>query len=472
MMRHTLAKTLLVGAVLLLAGISAQADLIYTAGNGCVGIIDLTQMPLSAILFETPEHIWYGSTDSPDPASFYATDNMGALYKVTPYDQSVTKIGDYQPGGYLDIKELAYNEDNHTLYGTDYSNLYTINQTTGVATLVGNFGNGFDGNPIQQVYSMDYDPSVGQLVIIDQVLNPDFSRASSEMYYVDTTTGAAFNHQSTGENGVTDIYRSVNHEDTFGVGNAPDRMFWIDSTSGDVYEMEKLHHNFTGMGGELQYSPGPGITLMGGADCEAYVHVMLEGMEDEDYSTGYSEAWATVELGEYPEDPDNPGPGFQVGEACAHCDSWGYGLNCGLSFDAMYEGENSPGNVDGYANLAFSGMLEIDAIDAPGGEKLMLLVRGSEYAAEWEEFGSFTWELLIYGTDPLDPIIQLDSESIALEGVEWDQYFLGAAVVEDGDVYFIELNLAGTFDSMGDWYPYIAGGVDLHFDTIMMMAPV
>ena len=105
---------------------TAQADLIYGVGNNFVSIVDFQDMPLSAKLFDTPGQIWYGSTDSPDPASFYATTNDGALYKITPYNTTVSKVGDYVPGEILDIRELAYNESNNTLYGTDYSNLYTV----------------------------------------------------------------------------------------------------------------------------------------------------------------------------------------------------------------------------------------------------------------------------------------------------------------------------------------------------------
>ncbi|MBZ5590205.1 MAG: DUF4394 domain-containing protein [Acidobacteriia bacterium] len=149
--------------------------------------------------------------------SLYGTEyGGGAIYRINPADGTYVTLGAPGPNPF---PGLAYDPGTNTLYGTDEDNLYTVNLTTGAATLVGAHGvaggiTGLTFNAAHTVlYSIGYDgilysvnpatgaaTSVGALgVAPNDIVDLATDSAgtvyavgtAANLYSVNTTTGAA-----------------------------------------------------------------------------------------------------------------------------------------------------------------------------------------------------------------------------------------------------------------------------------------
>ncbi len=124
----------------------------------------------------------------------------------------------------LDIREIAFNAITRTLYGTDYSNLYAINTSTGAATLIGSFGGGLGA-----MWSLGYDSEAGILYGLDVGTSSPYP---ASLYTVNTSTGAAALVGATGQNRITDNFIDPGTGNMFGVGNGPNNFYSINKATG------------------------------------------------------------------------------------------------------------------------------------------------------------------------------------------------------------------------------------------------
>lgn len=113
--------------------------------------------------------------------TLFAIDDISdTLVKIDRSTHAVTTVGALGiPGSFGD---LTYDSSNHTLYavgGRGDNNLYTVDQTTGAATLVGPHG-------IADMFSLAYDSSTNTLY---GEAAADFM--SGNVYTISLTTGAA-----------------------------------------------------------------------------------------------------------------------------------------------------------------------------------------------------------------------------------------------------------------------------------------
>ena len=168
------------GSLTSLVGLEVLNGTIYATdvlenGPYSFGTIDPTTGVFTALNDQGGSANWHGLAANVAANLLYSVDlnNSNSLVTVTPDGLTITVIG----ATGADIRGLAYDDANGILYGADYGNLYTIDTTTGVATLVGATGLD-DGTP-----GLAFDPVTGILY-----LNAGFLQ---NLYTLDTATGAA-----------------------------------------------------------------------------------------------------------------------------------------------------------------------------------------------------------------------------------------------------------------------------------------
>ncbi len=167
------------------------------------------------LLFTIPGVDLYGSAQGAVIDSFYAADIAAQqLVLVNPIILSSLVVG---PFG-ADIRELAYDVNGDILYGTNYSSLYTIDFTTGAASLVGSFG-----GPTA-MWAMGYDPTTDTLYGVDAT--------TDQLYSINSSTGVASEIGATGISRAADLYvLPIGYP--FGVGNGADQfLYTVDLTTG------------------------------------------------------------------------------------------------------------------------------------------------------------------------------------------------------------------------------------------------
>jgi hypothetical protein len=235
------ARYLFAGAALtLLAPVAtAQSTFVMTLSGGVYEVDFNTLSP--TLLFNAGVTGFLGATDAPIDTDIYATVPATGLYRIDTVAMTTTLIG--LPG--VGIREIAYNEDNGLLYGTDYISLYVLNQTTGQETLVGPLG-----TP-SAIWSMDYDRSLGKLVLVDNT--------TSSMYSVDVTTAAATLIGPTGTTRVTDQWFDEVSGNTYGVtdGGGGGRLLMLDTATGAATDLATTGLNLIGLGGRPGGGPAP-----------------------------------------------------------------------------------------------------------------------------------------------------------------------------------------------------------------------
>jgi len=106
------------------------ADYIYgVSPEGVLLVSAFDYIAGSSLLFETGDIPLCGAAKSGEDFYFYAccgrSESGGellrdsSLYKVFVYTRSIQQVS-ASYGGAIDIRELAYDDDNNVLYGTDY----------------------------------------------------------------------------------------------------------------------------------------------------------------------------------------------------------------------------------------------------------------------------------------------------------------------------------------------------------------
>ena len=138
------------------------------------------------------------------------------LVSINTNTLAITDIGATGVGG--DFGGLGYNANTDTLFwipGRGNNNLYTLNRTTGAATLVGAHG-------INDLFGLEYDPSTNKLFA------SQFSGGSG-LYSLNMATGAA-----------TTINPSMAH----GIGGLAydskrDQLLGIEDGAGDIFDVNR-----------------------------------------------------------------------------------------------------------------------------------------------------------------------------------------------------------------------------------------
>ncbi len=205
------------------------------------------------LLFEAPDWInFHGATDAGDERGFWAIEpyigpelDWSRLHWIDVFARTCTQVG---PDIQTNLQELAYNEGTGVLYATNYTDLYTLNPTTGIATYVGQHGPG-----IENVWAMDYDPSIDKLVAMGhRPVDPcDPVAYGADMYYVDPGTGAATFIADTGNRRLTDVWYDHTTEQMFALGNFPGKVMRVNTTTGqttDYRSMVPVEMNLVGAG--------------------------------------------------------------------------------------------------------------------------------------------------------------------------------------------------------------------------------
>jgi hypothetical protein len=174
-LRQQVRATILVSAVILAT--CAKADQVYVATNNG-SFLDYNTATGSYTLIGTSSAVLWGMGYTAGGV-LYANDkgsspNVG-FYKVNPNNARITLIGDIS-GPTSGAGTLTSPTAGGTLYYTDKSdNLFTVNPTTAVATLVGATGYTVGGT-----FDSDFGPD-GKLYAV----------SDNSLYQINTTTGAA-----------------------------------------------------------------------------------------------------------------------------------------------------------------------------------------------------------------------------------------------------------------------------------------
>lgn len=206
-----------------------------------------------SMLFSVPGAVvFYGATDAGDEHGFWGIAPYGSpsgdrarLYWIDVFAKTCAQVGpDIDTG----LRELAYNENTGVLYATDYTDLYTLNPTTGIATHIGSHGAG-----IENVWAMDYDPSIDKLVAVGhRPIDPcEPLRFAADMYYVNPDTGAATFIADTGNERLTDVWYDHTTDQMFALGNFPGKVMKMNTATGrttDYRPMVPVEMNLLGAG--------------------------------------------------------------------------------------------------------------------------------------------------------------------------------------------------------------------------------
>ena len=394
----------------------------------------------------------YGASDSDSNEYFWGTNlapyppyyPISSLQKIYPAESAVYQIGSgyIQNPGDPNIYELGYDEDAGILYGTNYGKLYSIDPSLGTAGYIGDFGSGFDGQPIEQAWSMDYDPNIGELVMIDQVTDESRVYHSAQTYYADRNSGAAGYVGDTGQERLTDIYYSVLHNQVYACANYPHRFCRVNTRTGAVTEMNPIGHNILGLGGEFAESEGVtvgGTYFSNQVKVSAYSEHGIARDEDSDAAGGgFPFATAAAFVQETGAAPDVGQSASMEANANFQVVS-GHGiLNCQVNFNTSYNGTNQRGQGGGQAKINMTGRLNIGTNSPyPSGSRgLILIADGNRFLHEDVSRYVTEWRLKIYDPDnPDKSVIYLSEEDVPQI---MDAPLMGAAYVLAGESLYYE----------------------------------
>lgn len=160
-----------------------------------------------------------GLSASPYPTILYGAETNN--YKLWTIDVTTGEGSSFEDPFGFNIRELAYDPINDVLYGTDYSKLYTVNQSTGVATFVGIFGSG-----ITEAWALDYDTVTGRIYGVDGDLD--------QLFWVNPSTGAATLIGDTERDSISDIAFDWQSGNLYGIETLQpsDYFFAVDKKTG------------------------------------------------------------------------------------------------------------------------------------------------------------------------------------------------------------------------------------------------
>jgi hypothetical protein len=201
----------------------------------CFGLGNITGTGVYQVNFTTPSVTlafptpsvgsWFGAANGDSPTSFFGA-GRNFVYRIDVVAQTVTPL---TTDSSLEIRELAYRAGTHTLFGTDYSNLYTIDTTTGAATLIGPMGPGF------VVGVMEYDPSNDRLLVINH--------SDESLYAVDPSTAIPSFIGSTGNANLTDLWIDQSTDQFYTSANIPIRLGTLDPSTGVATDLATVNYD-------------------------------------------------------------------------------------------------------------------------------------------------------------------------------------------------------------------------------------
>lgn len=155
----------------------------------------------------------YGAAES-GVAGYVFANTITQLFLVDASNAQSTLVNDFS-GDTLDIREIAYDQITHTLYGTNYANLYQIDPATAQTSLIGAHGGG-----ISALWALTVVPGVGMVGV-----------SAGNFYQFSTTTGAGMLLGPTGTTGVLDLA----YDPTTGIligGNQVPNLYSFDQNTG------------------------------------------------------------------------------------------------------------------------------------------------------------------------------------------------------------------------------------------------
>ncbi|MCA9230458.1 MAG: hypothetical protein KDA57_07395 [Planctomycetales bacterium] len=244
----------------------------FATGGAGVYLVDF-ETQTTHFLFDAGPR-FPGAADSNRADSFYATTSPeidyftgevlgeSQLYRVNPYTQGLTPIGgagDTTAGDPIGVRELAYVAGADEVWGVNWDanadGFYGLNPVTGVATEIGSHG-------LPYVFGLAYDPPTGQVVGSSHVNVGPEDPGYSDFVVFDTATGLpAGLVLPTGETRITDLWYDADAGVMRAVGNAPNRLLQVDTTSGAAFitseggEGGSGIHNLVGLGGQAITAP-------------------------------------------------------------------------------------------------------------------------------------------------------------------------------------------------------------------------
>lgn len=232
--------------IVAISGSSVDASVTFgVSPTGEVHRIDL-QSGATQLIANTGNE-WIGATNSDRAGSLFATpgfdDLWDSVYRIDGATGIATAIGSY---GGAEIKELAYDSTGRVLYASDQDELYTIDLTSGAASLVGRF---FGPSSI---LAMEYVPSAGGLIGIDF--------ATNNMYRINASTGRATLLGNTGINRIADIWYDQDSGILFGITNFVGDVYQLNPSNADALFLHSTGLHITGLGGVI---PSPPTVLLG-----------------------------------------------------------------------------------------------------------------------------------------------------------------------------------------------------------------
>jgi hypothetical protein len=455
-------------------GDGQTGEFIFGVSSGLIQIVYVDaqgQTARSAILQNAPLidmapywgfQVWdmnrmYGASDSDSNDYFWATNHypyspyhpISSLQKIFPAESAVYKIGSgyIQNPGDPNIRELGYDEDADILYGTNYGKLYSIDTSLGTVGYIGDFGSGFDGQPIDQAWSMDYDPNIGELVIIDQVFDESRVYHPAQMYYTDRSSGAAGYVGDTAQQRLTDIYYSSLHHNVYACANYPNRFYQVNTTTGALTEINQIGHNILGLGGGFAESEGVSLgltTTYNKVNVSAYSELEIDRDEDSDSDGGISPtASATAFVQETGSAPGVGQTSLLEANAGHEVVSGHVLLDCQANFTTTYDGVQLRGQGGGQAQISQMGRLTIGTNETyPSGSRgLLLIADGTRLLSENVSQYVTDWRLRVYDPDNSDRNIIYITEEDVPQILDVDALFMGAAYVIAGETLYYDLQV-------------------------------
>jgi hypothetical protein len=180
-MKKSLMLILFVAGILLTTSAWAQSNLVYAAEYnqstnlfGTINLVSGSFTKISSFGTALINDIAYCPTNG----MVYAISNSTALVTFNETNGTMTKVTNLSVSG---IQSLAFRPSDGALFGASQSALYTVNLTTGKATLVGNYGSPTNLNSKGQNIRFAQD---GNLYLSNTSTNTD-------IYRINTTNGAA-----------------------------------------------------------------------------------------------------------------------------------------------------------------------------------------------------------------------------------------------------------------------------------------
>jgi len=161
------------------------------------------------------------------------------LLTIDTQTSATTTVG---PVGVFDLSGLAYDRDTDRLLGVSYDNyLYSINRTSGAATLVGPLGG---GPQLVQFPGLGYDSTSHTLYLSTSPFS-DAGVYKSSLYRVNTLTGAATKVADFPGNTIVDsLAYNPNAHVMYGVSSATDKIYEVNTTTAALREIADINWPF------------------------------------------------------------------------------------------------------------------------------------------------------------------------------------------------------------------------------------